>query len=134
MTNFKIILQNNDLKATHQRLVILQELEKSGHIDIDTLYSLVIASCQTLSKATLYRNLNDLIAKNIVTELKAVNQKKIYEIAKKPHIHLVCKKCNTIIDEDINTSTIFDKVLKHNDFHLETTSISLFGICKNCFS
>ncbi|MEA3498403.1 MAG: transcriptional repressor [Campylobacterota bacterium] len=132
MTDFKIILQSNDLKATHQRLVILNELEKSKHIDIDKLYELVTVNCPTLSKATLYRNLNDLILKNIVSEVQFSNQKKLYEITKTPHIHLVCKKCDSIIDKTIDTSSLFNEVSKNSNFQIETSSISLSGICEEC--
>ncbi len=134
MTDFKAILQNKDLKATHQRLVILEELEKSKHIDIDKLYSLVIENCPTLSKATLYRNLNDLVLKEIVTEVKLPNQKNRYETTKLPHIHLVCKKCGSIEDETIDISFLLNEVSKYSNFQIETSSISLEGICKECLT
>ncbi|MEA1914463.1 MAG: transcriptional repressor [Campylobacterota bacterium] len=134
MTNFKTILQDKDLKATHQRLVILEELEKAKHIDIDNLYDLVISSCPTLSKATLYRNLNDLVLKNIVTEVKVPDQKNMYETTKLPHIHLVCKKCRSVEDENIDTSFLLSEVSRHSHFKIEASSISLSGICEKCLA
>lgn len=134
MTNFKTILQNKGLKATHQRLVILDELEKSKHIDMDKLYDLITINCPTLSKATLYRNLNDLVLKDIVTEVKLPNQKNQYEITKLPHIHLVCKKCNSVVDDIVDISFLLNEVYKHTHFQVETSSISLGGICEECLN
>lgn len=132
MTNFKNILQAKDLKATHQRLVILNELEKSKHIDIDKLYDLVIINSPTLSKATLYRNLNDLVIKDIVTEVKLPNQKNKYETTKLPHIHLVCKECGSIVDDTVDISFLLKEVYKHTHFKIETSTISLGGVCEKC--
>ncbi|MCK5110058.1 MAG: transcriptional repressor [Arcobacteraceae bacterium] len=134
MTDFKTILQHKDLKATHQRLVILEELEKAKHIDIDKLYNLVISSCPTLSKATLYRNLNELVSKDIITEVKVANQKNMYETTKLPHIHLICKKCGSIEDEVIDTTFLLNEVSKHRNFQIEASSISLSGICEKCLT
>lgn len=99
---------------------------------MDKLYDLITINCPTLSKATLYRNLNDLVLKDIVTEVKLPNQKNQYEITKLPHIHLVCKECGAIIDNMIDISFLLKEVSKHSDFKIETSSISLGGICEKC--
>ena len=103
-----------------------------GYYNIDKLYNLVISKCPTLSKATLYRNLNDLILKDIVTEVKVPNQKNMYETTKIPHIHLICKECGRIVDDMVDLSFLVNEVSKHSKFKIETSSVSLIGICEEC--
>ncbi len=55
-----------------------------------------------------------------------------YEITKMPHIHLVCKICNKIIDKTVNTKYIIEEATKGYDFKVEESSISLVGICPEC--
>jgi Fur family peroxide stress response transcriptional regulator len=132
MTNFKDILQSKELKATHQRLIILEELENLEHVEIDKLYEHIIIKLPTLSKATLYRNINELVSKDIISEVKISNQKNLYEITKVPHIHLVCNKCNNIIDDMIDISTLLDEITKYSHFKIESSSMIFNGICQKC--
>ena len=132
MDKLKQVLQNNDLKATHQRLCILDTLEKKGHIDIDNLFELVSKQYPTISKATLYRNINELIDKNIVVEVKIPHQKNRYEIKKEPHIHLVCKYCGEVIDDIIDISSLINNIKQTKQFQVESSSILFEGVCKNC--
>jgi len=132
MISFKNILKNKELKATHQRLVILEELEKLEHVEVDSLYDNVTLRIPTLSKATLYRNINELIFKNIITEVKIANKKNLYEITKTPHIHLVCKVCNCVVDDMVDISNLLEKITKHSSFVIESSSIVFSGICEKC--
>lgn len=75
MEHFKALLQANQLKSTHQRLAILEAIERFGHIDIDTLYTTITQKYPTMSKATLYRNINDLMSFSILEEVKLPHQK-----------------------------------------------------------
>jgi len=62
MDRFKEVLKASNLKSTHQRLAILDSIDQFGHVDIDTLYDSIFQKYPTMSKATLYRNINDLIS------------------------------------------------------------------------
>lgn len=50
MEHFKALLQANQLKSTHQRLAILEAIERFGHIDIDTLYTTIRKSIRPCPK------------------------------------------------------------------------------------
>lgn len=82
MERFKDVLKASNLKSTHQRLAILDSIDQFGHIDIDTLFDVIIRKYPTMSKATLYRNINDLINFHILEEVKLPHQKQQYEIKK----------------------------------------------------
>ncbi len=54
---FEKILKENHLKITPQRLAILKEIQKFGHISIDEIYENVKESNPSMSLATIYKNL-----------------------------------------------------------------------------
>ncbi|WP_037940241.1 Fur family transcriptional regulator [Sulfurospirillum arcachonense] len=132
MEKYQKLLKNNNLKSTHQRLSILHNIDKAGHIDIDLLYSQLTKNFTTLSKATLYRNINDLIASNIIEEIKLPELKHQYEIKKESHVHLLCKKCNYVQDYNINLDNVYNDISVENNFQIEKSFVVLRGICSNC--
>jgi Fe2+ or Zn2+ uptake regulation protein len=126
------LLKNNNLKITPQRLALLEEIDKYGHIDIEKLFSLIKNKFSNISLATIYKNINSMIDCNILNEVKLNGFKNRYEINKKPHSHMVCKNCNNIEDITINTEKLISNIDLNNNYQIETISLSIFGICKNC--
>ncbi|WP_297573693.1 Fur family transcriptional regulator [uncultured Campylobacter sp.] len=94
------LLKQSGLKATKQRLFILEELLLHTHPTIDDLYAKIKQKEPKLSLATLYKNLNLLIEKDIVTKIEIKNEKSRFDIFDKPHIHSVCSNCKEIVDLD----------------------------------
>lgn len=132
MDKYQELLKSHHLKSTHQRLAILNNIDDAGHIDIDLLYSKLLENFSSLSKATLYRNINDLLASDIIEEIKLPQLKQQYEIKKEPHMHLLCKNCNSIKDISSNLDSIYGEISKDNQFKIEKSFIVIKGICVNC--
>ena len=132
MIDFKTILKEKNLKATHQRLAILETMNSLKHVSIENLYDLLLTTYPTLSKATIYRNVKELIAIGLITEIKIPEMPTNYEISKMPHIHLVCKICNKIEDKIVDTKCLIDEATKDIGFKIEKSSISLVGVCSEC--
>ena len=134
MDRFKDVLKASNLKSTHQRLVILDSIDQFGHVDIDTLYDAIFQKYSTMSKATLYRNINDLISFHILEEVKLPHQKQQYEIKKVPHIHLLCSECGSVEDMFIETKTLLETISSQSGFHINNSFIVINGTCKACQS
>lgn len=92
------LLKERKLKATPQRLSILNILLKHEHPNIDELYEQIKAKNPTISLATVYKNLNTMIEEGIVIEIAVANKKTRYDIYEYEHIHLICKNCGHIYD------------------------------------
>jgi len=58
MNDFTNILREHHLKATPQRLAILENIFLYGHINIDKLYDKVKQKFHSISLATIYKNIN----------------------------------------------------------------------------
>ena len=58
--------------------------------------------------------------------------KNVYELTKKEHSHVVCSKCNAIMDIDIDTSSIFDQAKSKSNYNLNESAIVFNGTCPDC--
>jgi len=130
--DFVASLKANNLKVTPQRLTIIEELYKNGHMNIDELYVNLKKKFPSISLATIYKNINSMIDILYVSEVKIPNKKSVYELTKEEHSHLVCNKCNSILDIDLNLSTIKDEASKKSGFNLAKSSVVFTGLCPKC--
>jgi len=130
--NYIKMLQEHNLKVTPQRLEVVSILNTSKHISIDDLYKLMQKKFPTLSLATIYKNIKTMQEKLFLTEVKLPNQKNMYELAKKEHSHVLCSKCNNIMDIEIDTSSIINQAESISNYTLNNSSIILNGICPKC--
>jgi len=132
MKDFTNILREHNLKATPQRLEIIHIIFMYGHINIDRLYEEVKQKFNSISLATIYKNINAMIKNTLLEEVKLPNEKSVYEIIKDKHSHILCKKCNDVIDIDIELNTITNNISKKLDFKVENSDLIISGICKDC--
>jgi Fe2+ or Zn2+ uptake regulation protein len=128
MNSIQELLKKHDLKATPQRIAILTEIVKAGHISVDDIYSKTKDYFPSMSLATIYKNINSLKECDILYEIKTQNSKAKYEIQKSSHAHFICQLCNAV--EDLNIiKDDFKNYGKYNQIDLY-----LYGVCKNCSS
>lgn len=132
MRQFYDMLKASNLKSTHQRLAILHHVNMFGHVDIDTLYDAITQKYPTLSKATLYRNINDLVSFHILEEVKLPNQKQQYEIKKVPHIHLLCTQCGCVEDVFVPIQEFLEVVENASGFTINNSFMVMDGVCQTC--
>ncbi|MDX1808708.1 MAG: transcriptional repressor [Sulfurospirillaceae bacterium] len=126
------LLKTHELKATPQRLCILSTLEESGHATLEEIQKIISTKFPTLSLSTIYRNLNDMMQKDIVSEVKIANKKDYFEITKEKHVHLVCEKCGSIEDFKIDTDDLVHKVEKFSGNEVLGEMLTFSIICKQC--
>lgn len=128
------MLQNHNLKVTPQRLEIVDILYKNGHINIDKLYKTLQSKFPSLSLATIYKNIHMMCEKQFVSEVKIPHEKNVYELSKQEHSHVVCSKCNAIMDIDLDTTSIFSQAQSKSHYMLNEGSIVLNGLCPKCIN
>jgi Fur family peroxide stress response transcriptional regulator len=132
MENYNIRLNEIGLKATPQRLAILEIIEYRGHINIDDLYEMVKEKFHSISLATIYKNINAMLSKTLLTEVKLPSKKSVYEIVKDSHSHLLCNMCGEVVDIDISIANIENQVSKEYNFDVAKSDLVLNGVCSNC--
>jgi Fur family peroxide stress response transcriptional regulator len=132
MKNYTTVLREYNLKATPQRLVIIESIDKYGHINIDRLYEEVKAKFSSISLATIYKNINSMIKNMLLQEVKIPNQKSVFEIVKEQHSHLVCSNCFEVLDIKVNTTKITKAISLDYQFIIDKSDLLFSGKCKNC--
>jgi Fur family ferric uptake transcriptional regulator len=84
--------------------------------------------------ATIYRVLSQFEESGIVQKLNFENNQAVYELCGlEHHDHLVCVKCNKIVefqDDVIEKHQI--QIAKKHSFELTDHSLYLYGLCKDC--
>ena len=128
--DFTTQLRCRGLKSTPQRTVILSEIMRAGHIDIDSLH-LAVNKSFSVPLGTLYRAITELGDAGMLKSVSVTGLKTHYEIAKDEHAHFVCKSCNSIVDFNFNVP------MKNLKPHLPSNNISsialtIYGVCQNC--
>ncbi len=132
MNTYMEILRQYDLKATPQRLAILNIVSTSGHVNIDELYEEIKKQFHSISLATIYKNINTMTENKLLLEVKLPNSKSVYEVVKSRHAHLSCEICGDIQDMSIDAEKIFKEISNEYSFKINNTDVIISGICKSC--
>jgi len=132
MNNYTTILREHNLKATPQRLAIADVLFRNGHITIESLYEVMVKKFNSISLATIYKNINLMLENTFIQEVKIPNAKSVYELTKEAHSHLACEICGSIEDISLNINEILLTSSRISDFKVNSSNLVLTGCCKNC--
>ena len=133
----KQIVKSKGLKYTKQREIVFETILKyNNHLSAEDIYNILNKEYPNMNIgiATIYRALAFLEEVNLISSI-AINKdgKKFESNDKKHHDHLVCIKCNKIIefvDEDIEQKQ--KQIANNFGFKLLDHTMYLYGICENC--
>jgi len=126
------LLKEYDLKVTPQRMCIVDELLKEGHLSIEELFEKIRDKFPSLSLATVYKNINAMIDKNFIKEVKIPNLKSKYELTKDEHAHIICEKCGKVKDIEVDNNLIIKEVESKSRYQIDHTAFIFGGLCPEC--
>jgi len=132
MNNYTELLRAHHLKATPQRLEIANALHTNGHMNIENLYAMMLEKFNSISLATIYKNINIMLEAAFIQEVKIPNTKSVYELTKANHSHAVCSNCGYIEDITLDLSSIQNMAMQITDFQIEASDLVFSGTCKKC--
>ena len=89
---------------------------------------------RAINIATIYRTLDWLWQEGFACRSDLSEGKTVYATFQHgPHIHLVCRKCNQVIDADIEVlSKLGRKLQDQYGFDPDLDHFSIFGVCSAC--
>ena len=133
----KDIIKERGLKYSKQREVIFTTiLNSKEHLNADELNAIISKKYPDLKIgiATIYRALSFLEEVKLISSIELNSDGKKFETnSKDHHDHIICVKCNKIIEfvsEQIEQAQV--SVAKKNGFELLDHTMYLYGICKEC--
>lgn len=117
-----------------QRELLMAQLRRHRiHPTADELYALVRAENPTISLATVYRNLNQLVDGGSVMRISIPGQADRFDDKNDGHQHMMCMQCGSITD--IPTSALPDicgTVADNTGLDVYACSMIFYGTCKAC--
>lgn len=133
----KEVIKQKGLKYTKQREIILETILNSDrHLSAEDLYKLIQEKYpeEKIGIATVYRAVSFLEDSGLISSISLDKDTKKFETNfKEHHDHLICVKCNKIV-EFVNDKIEKEqeKIAKNQDFKLLDHAMYLYGVCKDC--
>ena len=81
-----------------QREIILETFKYLNHPTAKQIYDKVHQDNPTISKSTVYRNLNVLLENKNIKKIKVLTGPDKYDYIDKEHYHVICNKCGKVFD------------------------------------
>lgn len=128
----------NDMKGrsvTSQRKLLLSLIKKAGgHISAKELYRRASRRNESISLATVYRNLQLFKKLGLVEERRLGQVYCHYEMKDSAeHQHLVCRSCGKVIEFESPLIRKLVEALKHeHGFNLVKVELYMEGYCQEC--
>ncbi len=129
-------LRSRGFRATPQRMVILHVLRHAGgHLTPTQVFEQARLEMPGLTEPTIYRTLEFLAASGFVLAAHMGSGKMVYELAETRHHHLICRHCgaSTEIAHD-PLETLYHQLESTTGYRLDSSHVTLFGLCPACQS
>lgn len=114
---------------------MIEQTVKSNrmHLTAEDVYSMLKPENPNLSLGTVYRNLNKLVEKGIVSKLTMPSGGDRFDGVITEHYHIICDKCGEIFDVEAADFMQLDAKI-HAETGVIPTAHQLVvrGICKEC--
>lgn len=122
------------LRMTHQREIILDELNRSKtHPTADELYSCIKKKLPRISLATVYRNLEILSGAGLIQKLEVSGRQKRFDWNPEQHNHIYCTQCQGV--DNIATPEVqapYIGPMQEKGYCITGCRIEFFGLCPTC--
>jgi len=123
------------LKLTPQRMVIFRILSESNqHITVDKVYQKAREEYPMLSLATVYRNMEQMVDAELLTQLDLGGTSMRYDTNLDEHHHFVCSKCGKVFDvylDEVNY-TLDESRSQLGNAQIKSLDLHLQGTCGEC--
>lgn len=120
-------------RKTKQRELVLAAVRvRCDHPSAEQVYQDVLMVDEHISRGTVYRNLNILVEEGDLLQVKLSCADR-YDRRLDLHYHLVCRKCNTVLDAPFDYNFEWDQQITEKTGFITTKHHTVYeGICPNC--
>lgn len=127
-------LKEGDFRLTLQRVELVRLIAASeGHPSAGQLYTKIKRKFPTMSHATVYKTLALLKEMGQVLEIDLRDDSHSDGNRPQPHPHLICIKCNKIIDGEADLDQLPIKKLEQaSGYKILSSQVSFYGLCPDC--
>jgi Fe2+ or Zn2+ uptake regulation protein len=128
------MLDSQGASFTRQRAAVFEYLRQvHHHPTAEEVFVAVKRELPKISLATVYKNLEALVACGAASKLAFGDSAARYEIRTDPHYHSRCLKCGQITDINPAAGKELLKLIKPpGGFTIRDYRVELLGYCKSC--
>jgi Fur family transcriptional regulator, peroxide stress response regulator len=127
-------LSSNGFHFTRQRAAVFDFLKNvEHHPTAEEVYLAIKKDLPKVSLATVYKNLESLIAAGLASRLNYGDGSARYDIRTDHHHHLRCLQCGRMWDLEASENSAWLKNLKtRSEFQVSDYRLELLGYCRDC--
>ncbi len=107
-------------RSTIQKELVLNTMrDLKTHVTADFLYEYLVKKHPSISRGTVYRNLNILCEEGLIKKIKTPDGADYFDFSLHNHYHVKCVSCGKISDVDTNDlPDILLRRLNIEDFYI----------------
>ncbi len=121
-------------RNTTQKNIILNAVRSlKSHVTAEEVYNYIHTDSPSISKGTVYRNLNILADEGKIKKIEISSGAVYFDFTVTNHFHFKCKKCGRLFDIlMVNEPNLLDYIKEDNNFSVLNYEIVFKGLCSNC--
>ncbi len=120
----------SQIRNTVQKRIVLLAANQLDHPSADKVFEATVLQCPHISKATVYRILNNLAQDSKLQRINIPGGADIYDKTLEKHYHFYCVKCGRVTDAPIEYMPSLDKDV--GGCRVISHQLILKGICPEC--
>ncbi len=120
-------------RNTIQKKVILDQVLQMDHPTAQAVYEAIEREHPSISKATVYRNLNLLVDSGTLRHISLPDGADHFDFTVADHYHIFCTKCGKLQDVPALPTEDFNRQVGNlSGFDSVTHDIVFYGVCPAC--
>ena len=134
LKRLEALCQAKGMRLTIQKRVILKNmLGRTDHPTADDVYQDVQQQIPGISRATVYRILDNLVQEGLIQRISHPGSAGRYDGNTNQHHHFLCTSCGQVLDVffPVDEKQLF-RAEQWKNLHVEGYSIYFHGLCERC--
>ena len=120
-------------RHTMQKEIVYSALkELHNHPTADAVYSYIHSQYPSISRATVYRRLNQMAENGEVSRVELFDGADCFDHNVMPHCHARCSQCHKIYDLSCVVPKLSSLINSEEAFEVTSYSLQFTGICRSC--
>ncbi len=121
-------------RNTIQRTLVLDAVNRlKSHATADEIYEAVVQTHPRISRATVYRNLNQLADDAEIQKLEMPDGPDRFDHILQRHYHAKCSRCGRVFDVEMDYMEDIIRLVKDaHGFAIDGHNLVFTGVCPSC--
>lgn len=127
-------------RNTIQRKLVLDAvLSLHNHPTAEDVYQKIVKTHKTISRGTVYRNLNLLVEDGYISKVSLYDGADRFDYRLGRHNHVKCSHCQQLFDAPASSDSALEEIIELNkklaensNFEISGYEIVFSGVCPDC--